>query len=504
MKPVDLQHSASTENRVLALWARVRLPSVCCVLLGLACQTGGGGSGGISAPPAVTPPIDSIKQGGQRVFSSPPCTDYSLQTAPNPTPNVKPFFVYFDNVPAPSGIEVAIDEDVLGQLSWGGPWGSGAAYQLDVNVNTSQWIVGINPARPSPFVIRIRNISLGSNLTGTAKVSNPALLNIGNLSASGNSFNCVGYARLGVPSGRIVFTSNRNNGRREVYHVRADETWGGQELRQLSSSGGSESFDPVARGPKPAFWPVQGSGVAYESSRTGSGDVYQTGVFSGPEVAIGSHGGRDSDPTIADPGEIAYVFNGDIWKGSAQITATVHADSSPNFCRAGGAITFVRDNKVAWMKDDGTAATVLTVGGAGVERTPVFNPQCTQIAFIRDGRLWIMNADGTGQTDLGAPGVTDETPTFNADGSVVAVASGASAPQRDIVAVWLQAMPAPTRTILTNTGNNTQPSFGPMPDRVAFVSTRDGNKELYTVRTNGLGLIRITQHTADDFDPYWR
>jgi len=39
--------------------------------------------------------------------------------------------------------------------------------------------------------------------------------------------------------------------------------------------------------------------------------------------------------------------------------------------------------------------------------------------------------------------------------------------------------------------------------RIAFVSDREGNKEIYVVKTKGTGLVRLTHHPADDFDPVW-
>ena len=45
----------------------------------------------------------------------------------------------------------------------------------------------------------------------------------------------------------------------------------------------------------------------------------------------------------------------------------------------------------------------------------------------------------------------------------------------------------------------------PSPDgaRIAFVSTRDGNKELYVMRSDGAGQTRLTITKADEEDPDW-
>jgi dipeptidyl aminopeptidase/acylaminoacyl peptidase len=39
--------------------------------------------------------------------------------------------------------------------------------------------------------------------------------------------------------------------------------------------------------------------------------------------------------------------------------------------------------------------------------------------------------------------------------------------------------------------------------RIAFVSSRDGNAEIYVMNADGTGLTRLTNDPAADFDPAW-
>ena len=41
------------------------------------------------------------------------------------------------------------------------------------------------------------------------------------------------------------------------------------------------------------------------------------------------------------------------------------------------------------------------------------------------------------------------------------------------------------------------------PGRIAFVSTRDGNQEVYVVNTDGTGLTRLTNDPGADYFPAW-
>lgn len=42
------------------------------------------------------------------------------------------------------------------------------------------------------------------------------------------------------------------------------------------------------------------------------------------------------------------------------------------------------------------------------------------------------------------------------------------------------------------------------PSRIAFVSNRDGNEEVYAMNADGSAVISVTDNYADDWDPSWR
>ena len=48
-----------------------------------------------------------------------------------------------------------------------------------------------------------------------------------------------------------------------------------------------------------------------------------------------------------------------------------------------------------------------------------------------------------------------------------------------------------------------RPRMSPDGKRIAFVSTRDGNYELYVVDVDGTNLIRITHNAERDDFPDW-
>ena len=99
----------------------------------------------------------------------------------------------------------------------------------------------------------------------------------------------------------------------------------------------------------------------------------------------------------------------------------------------------------------------------GPKTDPVISPDGKKVVFtlgtVQTGSaspLWIVNSDGTGLTQLTTDGAIDYRPTWSPDGS-----------------------------------------------ELAFVSTRDGNAEIYVMNADGTGQVNITNDAASDNAPAW-
>ena len=48
-----------------------------------------------------------------------------------------------------------------------------------------------------------------------------------------------------------------------------------------------------------------------------------------------------------------------------------------------------------------------------------------------------------------------------------------------------------------------QATYPGQPGKIAFVSNRDGNREIYTMNADGSNQQNITNHPGSDFNPAW-
>lgn len=57
--------------------------------------------------------------------------------------------------------------------------------------------------------------------------------------------------------------------------------------------------------------------------------------------------------------------------------------------------------------------------------------------------------------------------------------------------------------LTNNQADDFSPKWSPTGDKIAFVSTRDGNPEIYVMNRGGSNLTRITNHPEQDLEPCW-
>ncbi len=125
----------------------------------------------------------------------------------------------------------------------------------------------------------------------------------------------------------------------------------------------------------------------------------------------------------------------------------------------------------------------------GIEMQPVFSPLKGRLAFVEEGsQIILMNADGARRMQINVSSLAPvRDPVWMADDKKIAFVSEREGN-------------AEIYTIDTNGKNlhrmtnhpaaDTQPIFSPGGSRMAFVSTRDGKAALYAMNTDGTGEVR--------------
>ena len=169
------------------------------------------------------------------------------------------------------------------------------------------------------------------------------------------------------------------------------------------------------------------------------------------------------------------------------------------------AFTSMRDGnaEIYVMNRDGSGVRRLTNNNAG-ESTPRWSPTGTQIVFTSDrsgsAQIWVMDADGLNVrritlNESWADGATWSPAPFNE----IAYA-GRSGPGFDIRVYDVAS--GQTRTLTDGAGTNESPAFSPNGRHIAFISSRLGKFQIFTIARDGRGLRQITR-TGNNTYPNW-
>lgn len=220
-------------------------------------------------------------------------------------------------------------------------------------------------------------------------------------------------------------------------------------------------------------WSPDGRSIAYSSYRTGVPDILISNIYAG---------------TMENP-----------TKGMGQ-------NFLPMFSPDGTRIAFMsmRDgnSEIYVMNRDGSDVRRLTNNPA-IDGSPTWSPTGTQIAFTseRTGtpQIYTMNTDGSGLRRISFESYADRATWSPAPYNEIAY-TARTGPGFDIKILNIAS--GETRQITFGEGTNESPVWAPNGRHLAFMSTRQGRSQIFTVDRDGRNLRQITRD-GNNTTPHW-
>lgn len=246
--------------------------------------------------------------------------------------------------------------------------------------------------------------------------------------------------------------------------------------------------------------------------KTGSGNFSQIG-------SVGANVYNYKDNDLASNATytyrvISYNAVGYAVSYSNEFSVTL-STSSPN----GNKILFESEvNDIAHlytMNTDGTNETKITSFTNGTNPTYTGNgswsPDGTKIIFISDkakdggSTIYTMNADGTNVVRINHNARGESNPKFSPNGNKILFSSEVN----DIAHLYTMNTDGTNETKLTNFTNGTNPlwtgeaSWSPDGTKIIFISGKDsdGGSTIYTIKSDGTNLVRISHNARGEANP---
>jgi Tol biopolymer transport system component len=163
------------------------------------------------------------------------------------------------------------------------------------------------------------------------------------------------------------------------------------------------------------------------------------------------------------------------------------------------------------MQADGSHIQELTYGFS-----PIWSPVNDQIAYYADNPpsdlnsdVLLVNADGHAYHKLTDNALNDWGPAWSPDGRQIAYVSSRDG-NDEIYVMSVDAANCPAlacdktpERLTYNSTMDSAPAWSPDGRYIAFQSERDGHSEIYLMRSDGSNLQRLTFGKADNRFPVW-
>jgi Tol biopolymer transport system component len=218
--------------------------------------------------------------------------------------------------------------------------------------------------------------------------------------------------------------------------------------------------------------------IAYSSKASGDGEIYLSDIEGKSKIKITDRPGND--------GYVAWSPDG------KRIASYGYYDGRKTW-------------SIHTMNTDGTNRKRLTHAKNNWDNSPTWSPDGSKIAFaraytdsagVRQKDIWIMNADGSEQTQIKP--LVGGGPYFTTNDRLV-FHSGIEKNQISIANIDGSNL----IQLTNNDAENWHPEVSSDGRKIAFMSDRDGNHEIYVMNIDGSDQTRLTFNEVDDWYPSW-
>ena len=199
---------------------------------------------------------------------------------------------------------------------------------------------------------------------------------------------------------------------------------------------------------------------------------------------------------------ISNIFQGTLETPTANFGQAYLGAFSPDGTRIAFTSGREGNSEIYVMNRDGSGVRRLT-NHPGADVTPTWSPTGTQIAFTSDRsgspQVWIIGADGLNLRRLTYESYADRATWSPAPYNEIAFAAR-TGPGYDIKIYNLAE--GQTRQITFGEGSNESPAWAPNGRHLAFMSTRAGRSQIFTVDRDGRNIRQLTRD-GDNRTPHW-
>jgi Tol biopolymer transport system component len=223
--------------------------------------------------------------------------------------------------------------------------------------------------------------------------------------------------------------------------------------------------------------------------------------------------------------------------GEKELTAGDWEDFGPSFSPDGSSVAFSSNRSGNWdiwrMGSDGKGLQQIT-NKPSDEIAPVFSPDGKEIAFLKEEtpnselrtpnyNVWVMKNDGSGERQITKGISVISYPAWHPDGKRIAFVvrgedGGTNIWGYDLVNSKMERIIVDMRGMVKGRGEQLPYSpltkgdgvlsfyrigYNPAGDKITFESNDSGNTEIWTMRTDGTNLARITNGDSPHWNPIW-